>query len=167
MKHKILTRVLDLAGAAVTRRPWWVVATFVVLTVCSGFLAATRLELKTDQNDLISADLPYNRRYLKFISAIETEGRKRTNRSTSVKNRPKPRDRIPKSNIVGEKWPQLDGRKSRDKEVTMMTYRSNHMPTLTRMPMTNITGILVRTFLNQKSWGIMTLQLTMIQYAAA
>ena len=29
----------------------------------------------------------------------------------------------------------------------------------------NISGMLVRTFLNQKSCGVMTLQLTMIQYA--
>ena len=45
----------------------------------------------------------------------------------------------------------------------MITNRSNHMPMLTRIETTNIAGMLVRIFLNQKSCGTSTLQVTMIQ----
>ena len=41
------------------------------------------------------------------------------------------------------------------------------MPTLTTSDITNITGMLVRIFLNQNTCGEMTLQLTMIQYDQA
>jgi hypothetical protein len=44
-----------------------------------------------------------------------------------------------------------------------MTKRSNHIPMLTMIEMANISGMLVRTFLNQKSCGKMTLQLTIVQ----
>ncbi len=45
----------------------------------------------------------------------------------------------------------------------MMTKRSNHMPMLTKIESTNVHGTLVRIFRNQKSCGVMTLQLIMIQ----
>ena len=45
----------------------------------------------------------------------------------------------------------------------MMTKRSNHMPMFTKIEMTNMTGMLVRSFLNQKSCGEITLQLTIVQ----
>ena len=45
----------------------------------------------------------------------------------------------------------------------MITKRSNHMPTFTTMLTMNISGMLVRIFLNQKSCGVSTLQVTMMQ----
>ncbi len=47
----------------------------------------------------------------------------------------------------------------------MMTKRSNHMPMVTRTQMRKIHTGLVRAHLNQKSWGLTTLQKIMIQYA--
>ncbi len=47
----------------------------------------------------------------------------------------------------------------------MMTKRSNHMPMLTKMQTTNITGMLVRSCFNQKSCGEITLQVIIDQYA--
>ena len=58
---------------------------------------------------------------------------------------------------------QLEGRKSRCSDVTMMTKRSNHMPTLTSIEMTNTTGSVRRTLRNQNNCGTPTLQATMIQ----
>ena len=45
----------------------------------------------------------------------------------------------------------------------MITNRSNHMPMLMMIDMTNRIGMLVRAFLDQKSWGLITLQEIMIQ----
>ena len=45
----------------------------------------------------------------------------------------------------------------------MMTKRSNHMPMLMRIDATNITGMLVRTLLNQKICGTSTLQKIIVQ----
>ncbi len=42
--------------------------------------------------------------------------------------------------------------------MTMMTNRSNHMPTLTRIERMKTTSMLVRIFLNQKNCGTSTLQ---------
>ena len=44
-----------------------------------------------------------------------------------------------------------------------MTKRSNHMPMLIRIEETNSQPMWLRIFLNQKSCGVITLQLTMIQ----
>ena len=49
----------------------------------------------------------------------------------------------------------------------MITNRSNHMPMLMTIDTANRIGMLVRAFLNQKIWGLITLQLIMIQYAQA
>ena len=49
----------------------------------------------------------------------------------------------------------------------MITNRSNHMPTLTKMQRIQTNVVFWRTALNQKNCGVMTLQLTMIQYAQA
>ena len=49
----------------------------------------------------------------------------------------------------------------------MMTKRSNHIPMLIRIETTNITGMLVRNFLNQKTCGLRTLQEIIVQYAQA
>ena len=58
---------------------------------------------------------------------------------------------------------QLDGRKSRCSEVTMITKRSNHMPMLTKIESTKSQASDERTFLNQKSCGTSTLQVTIVQ----
>ena len=47
----------------------------------------------------------------------------------------------------------------------MITKRSNHMPMLMTSEITNITGMLVRSFLNQNSCGEITLQVIIVQYA--
>ena len=49
----------------------------------------------------------------------------------------------------------------------MMTKRSNHMPTLTRMEITNSAAGLVRTSRRQRSCGTTTLQVTIVQKAQA
>ena len=49
----------------------------------------------------------------------------------------------------------------------MITKRSNHMPMFTKIETTNMIGMLVRSFLNQKNCGEITLQLIIIQYAHA
>ena len=46
------------------------------------------------------------------------------------------------------------------KELTMITNRSNHIPTFTTRLRKNISGMLVRMALNQNNCGVMTLQLT-------
>jgi hypothetical protein len=56
-----------------------------------------------------------------------------------------------------------DGRKSWCSEVTMITKRSNHIPMLTKIEITNSATTLSRSFLNQKSCGTSTLQLIIVQ----
>src|SRR5688572_32955621 len=98
-----------------------------------------------------------------LTSAVATIGRKRTNRQNIVKNSPKLPSRQSTSHSVGLKYPHDEGRKSRCSDVTMITNRSNHMPMLMTIETTKRIGMLVRAFLNQKIWGLITLQLTMIQ----
>lgn len=64
---RISRRVFGAIATAVIRRPWWFVGAYAVLAAASVVYTAARLEMKTDQNDLVSADLPYNQRYLKFL----------------------------------------------------------------------------------------------------
>ena len=47
----------------------------------------------------------------------------------------------------------------------MITYRSNHMPILTKMEIANSAGMEYRTLLNQSMTGTMPLQTSMIQVA--
>ena len=49
----------------------------------------------------------------------------------------------------------------------MMTKRSNHMPRLTKSERIHTSVVFCRTALNQKNWGVTTLQEIMIQYAQA
>lgn len=98
-----------------------------------------------------------------FTSAIAMIGRKRQNNMNSVKNKPKLPTSIPMSTHVGWKYDQLDGRKSRDSEVIVITKRSNHIPMFTKMQIMTMNHGVVRHHLNQKNCGINTLQLTMIQ----
>ena len=69
------------------------------------------------------------------------------------------------STNVGLNMPQELGTKSRWSEVTMITNRSNHMPTLIMMVITNIAGMLRRTFLDHSDSGMITLHVNMIQNA--
>ena len=81
-----------------------------------------------------------------------------------MKNRPKLPTSVAISIDVGEYIAQFDGRKSRCSEVTMMTNRSNHMPTLTRIESDEERGDAASArVLNQSNCGTSTLQLTMIQ----
>src|SRR5512147_385376 len=100
-----------------------------------------------------------------FTSAIATIGSQRMNSRNSVKKSPKLPSSVRISTHVGQYMPQAAGRKSAESDVTMSVKRSNHMPTLTRNEITSIAGTLVRTRLNQKSWGQMTLHETISQYA--
>ena len=45
----------------------------------------------------------------------------------------------------------------------MITNRSNHMPMLMTIDSANRIGMLVRAFLNQKTCGLITLQVIMVQ----
>ena len=80
-----------------------------------------------------------------------------------VKKRPKLPKNIKPSQMVGVKYPQLAGRKSRLNEVMVITKRSNHMPMFTKIDTIHMTHTLVRSFLNQKICGEMTLQETIVQ----
>jgi uncharacterized protein len=65
--HRFSSKVLDVIATAVTRAPLVIVAGFLLLSAACGVHAAFRLQLRTDQNDLVSSDLEYSRRYLEFI----------------------------------------------------------------------------------------------------
>ena len=56
--------------------------------------------------------------------------------------------------------PHDDGRKSRCRLVTMMTYRSSHIPMLTTIEITNSTTGEVRTFLHHSNCGMRPLHVT-------
>jgi hypothetical protein len=77
-----------------------------------------------------------------------------------TRKRPKLPKKVPMSTQVGVNTSQEEGRKSFARLVTMITNRSNHMPTFTSRLSTNMIGIDVLIALNQKSCGVMTLQLT-------
>ncbi|MBN1441758.1 MAG: MMPL family transporter [Planctomycetes bacterium] len=63
-----MARIISrLASGWVVRFPRSVVLVFAVLSIASIWVTVDRLEFKTDQNDLVSADLEYNRRYLRFL----------------------------------------------------------------------------------------------------
>jgi len=68
-----------------------------------------------------------------------------------VKKKPKLPIKIPTSYDVGMNICQLDGRKSLDSEVTIITYLSNHIPMFTQITSRNKTGIVFLIFLNHKS----------------
>src|SRR5437763_326906 len=100
-----------------------------------------------------------------LTSAIATTGRNRQNSRNSVKNNPKLPISIRMSMIVGLKSHQLDGRKSRDSDVTMITKRSNHMPMLAKNAAMKTTSRLVRIDLNHRICGATALQKIITQNA--
>src|SRR5436190_491250 len=80
-------------------------------------------------------------------------------------NRPSVPTYVIQSHIVPAYMPQDDGRKSRLRLVTTMTYRSSHMPVFTTSEIRNSSGTFVRTRLNQSVCGITPLQKIRNQYA--
>ena len=94
---------------------------------------------------------------------MATIGRYLQNSRNRVKNSPKLPSSMPRSTQVGVNMCQLEGRKSRERLVTMITKRSNHMPTFTHMATSMITHRLVRSRLDQNNWGASTLQETIVQ----
>lgn len=65
--------------------------------------------------------------------------------------------------IVGENIAQEDGRKSLCSDVTMITNRSNHIPMFTKIEMMKVAVRLLLMLLNQKSCGVITLQVIIDQ----
>src|SRR5262249_18888328 len=51
-----------------TRRPWWIVALALALTVGSTFYASRHFAIRTDVKDLISPELPWARRATQFLN---------------------------------------------------------------------------------------------------
>jgi len=66
-EHRISRWFFATLSGIVVRYPWTTVAVFCLVSAASGWLSWSRLEMQTDQNNLVSSDLPYNQRYLKFL----------------------------------------------------------------------------------------------------
>jgi len=98
-----------------------------------------------------------------FTSAIFMTGRNLAKPRKSVKNKPNEKIKSLISNRVGWNMAQLEGRKSRCSDVAIITNRSNHIPIFTITHRTNVHAILLRIVFDQKSWGVMTLQVIITQ----
>lgn len=61
------TKLLHALARMSIRAPWAVVITAVLITTLSLFLTMTRLEIHTDQDDLISEKLDYHHRYKNYL----------------------------------------------------------------------------------------------------
>src|SRR6187397_2859361 len=88
------------------------------------------------------------------ISKMEIIGRKRRKRNSSARNKPIVPTYKPQSQTVGEYRPHDEGRKSRCSDVTTMTKRSSHMPTLTMSEMMKSSRTFVLIFLIQRNCGM-------------
>src|SRR5688500_16867423 len=98
-----------------------------------------------------------------FTSAIAMTGTKRQKSRNSVKNRPNVPANVAISMMVGVYEAHVEGRNDRSSDDTMITNRSNHIPMFTKMLMTNTASTDPRTPLNQRSCGITTLHVTIVQ----
>ena len=98
-----------------------------------------------------------------FTSLMAMTGSSRVKRRKRVKKSPKEPSRMATSTRLGVYIVQELGRKSRCRLETTMTKRSNHIPTFTRIETVSSTGMLRRRRRTQSSWGMATLQATMIQ----
>src|SRR5215471_1300895 len=87
------------------------------------------------------------------------------NRNSKLKNKPIEPKSMAQSQTVPAYIPQDDGRKSRCKLVTMMTKRSNHIPTSTIAEIASSTPGLVRTRFHHSACGTSTLHVINPQYA--
>lgn len=66
-RRRLSERAFEGLSRLILTHPWWVVTVCGALSLVSIVYAGLRLQMKTDQNDLVSADLDYNRRYLRFL----------------------------------------------------------------------------------------------------
>src|SRR6267378_3591126 len=80
-----------------------------------------------------------------------------------VKNSPKLPTSVPTSMTVGRYIDQLDGKKLRCSDVTMITNRSSHMPTFTRIDTTNSAATFCLMRRAHSNCGAITLHATMVQ----
>src|SRR5204862_5315084 len=101
-----------------------------------------------------------------FTSEIDTAGKFFTNRRNHMKNHPKLPAMMPQSAQVGL-YVALANRSngSPASDSTMITNRSNHIPTFTKIEMTNSARMLVRMFLRHRSRGRNALQMIIVQLA--
>lgn len=63
MRDYILKKIAN----AIIRRPWLILAAAFFITALCIYYSATHLELHTDQDDLVSEELEYHRRYKDFL----------------------------------------------------------------------------------------------------
>src|SRR6266704_638430 len=101
-----------------------------------------------------------------FTSEIDTVGKFFTNNRNHMKNQPKLPAMMPQSAHVGL-YVALANRSngSPASDTTMITKRSNHIPTFTKIEITNSARMLVRTFLRHNSHGRSPLQMFIVQLA--
>ena len=86
-----------------------------------------------------------------FTSAILITGKNLLNKKKQVKNNPNEPKKIPISTKVGEYITQPEGKYSLCREVTIITKRSNHIPTFTTIDNIKMNQGVVRAHLNQKT----------------
>src|SRR5258708_1305545 len=101
-----------------------------------------------------------------FTSEIDTAGKFFTNKRNHMKNQPKLPAMMPQSAHVGL-YVALANRSngSPASDSTMITKRSNHIPTFTKIEITNRAWMLVRIFWRHKSRGRNGLQMIIVQLA--
>src|ERR1035437_3873245 len=91
-------------------------------------------------------------------SKIEIIGRRRMNSINRTRNSPMVPRYVAQSQRVDSKTRHEEGRLSCARLATMITKRSSHMPTSTISDQTKSTTVLLRTFLNHRALGAITLQ---------
>ncbi len=67
-KAGLVERLLVALVATVARRPWLVLAVAAVLTAVSVYAFCTRLTFRTQRNDLISPNKPYQKRWREYLA---------------------------------------------------------------------------------------------------
>ena len=90
-------------------------------------------------------------------------GKNLLNKKKQVKNNPNDPKNKPISVIVGEYINQPEGKYSLWSEVTMITKRSNHIPTFTTIDNIKMNQGVVRAHLNQNTCGAIKLQVIILQ----
>ena len=98
-----------------------------------------------------------------FNSDILITGKNLLNKKKHVKNKPKVPKKMPISILVGEYITQPEGKYSLCNEVTIITKRSNHIPTFTTTDNMKINQGVVLAHLNQNTCGAIKLQDIMLQ----
>ncbi len=96
---------------------------------------------------------------------MATGGRSLVKRRNQKPNQQKLPTRIPISTIEGRYTPHAKGSYSWEREVTMITNLSNHIPMLIRREMMNSAGIECLTRLNQRRKGTIPLHTNIVQVA--